>query len=177
MLADSSNSSLEAHDALKILNPRKAKVKSKQTNLGHLESFFDFKPKISQNLVEINLNIRTYSEAQTITVKKKNGKYTTEHWTAKHKRHKKQKNSIFWAYLEVKEFVKYPCTLTFIRYAPKLLDKHDNLPMSMKWICDAICAEITGEHRPGLADNFEGLTIKYDQVKSKQYAVKIIIEF
>lgn len=139
--------------------------------------FLDYLPKIERNKVEINLNLRTYSEAQTIAVKKKNGKYTTEHWTAKHKRHKKQKNAIFWAYMEVRQFVKYPCILTFVRYAPKMLDAHDNLPMAMKWICDALCAEITGEHRPGLADNFQGLTIKYDQVKSKNYAVKIIIEF
>ncbi len=137
----------------------------------------DCKPIIQENKVTIFLNLRTYSEAQTIAVKKKNGKYTTEHWTAKHKRHKKQKNIVFWSYQEVKQFVKYPCTLTFVRYAPKTLDAHDNLPMSQKWIVDALCAEITGEHRPGLADNFEGLTIKYDQVKSKVYGVKIIIEF
>ena len=159
----------------------KPKPKTRTTKLAKSPKIpdipLDCKPKIETNRVEINLNIRTYSEAQTIAVKKKNGKYTTEHWTAAHRRHKKQKNLVFWSYLEVKEFVKYPCTITFIRYAPNKLDKHDNLPMSMKWICDAICAEITGEHRPGLADNFEGLIIKYDQVVSKQYGVKIVIEF
>ena len=153
------------------------KIEKKPKELLEKEVFLDFSPKIDSNRVELNLNLRTYSEAQTIAVKKKNGKYTTEHWTAKHKRHKKQKNAIFWAYMEVREFVKYPCTITFVRYAPKTLDAHDNLPMSFKWICDALAAEITGEHRPGLADNFEGLTIKYDQVKSKVYGVKIIIEF
>jgi hypothetical protein len=165
------SSGLQKNKNVESPQKRKKELKSEMCE------FKDNSPKIEPNKVEINLNLITLSEAQTIAVKKKNGKYTTEHWTAKHKRHKKQKNAVYWAYLEVRSFIRYPCTITFIRYAPKTLDKHDNLPMSMKWICDALCAEITGEHRPGLADNFEGLTIKYDQVKSKVYGVKIIIEF
>lgn len=84
---------------------------------------------------------------------------------------------VFWAFLEVKHLVKLPCILTFIRYAPAFLDKHDNLPMSMKWICDALCAEITGEYRPGKADSSKEIEIKYDQIKSDILGVKIIIEF
>lgn len=153
-------------------------LKKKKENQPKIpEVTLDFQPVIQQNCIILTLPIRTVSEAQTIAVKNKNGKYTTEHWTAKHKRHKRQKKEVFFAYLEIRHHVRYPCTITFIRYAPKMLDAHDNLPMSFKWICDALCAEITGEHRPGLADNFEGLKIKYDQIKSKVYAVKIIIEF
>ena len=33
------------------------------------------------------------------------------------------------------------------RFAPNELDEFDNLPMSFKYIVDAICAIITGEHR------------------------------
>lgn len=67
--------------------------------------------------------------------------------------------------------------ILFVRYAPKTLDKHDNLPMSLKWIVDQTCSEITNEHRPGLADNFKDIDIHYDQVVSKQYYVKIVITF
>ena len=171
MIANGPNSALGRDDAIKNVKTRKAKAKPKQASLSLPIENLEFGSKIFPNvefpkLISLTLPIRTVSEANS-----------QEHWTKKHRRHKKQKNNLFFAYLEIKQFVKYPCTLTFIRYAPKMLDKHDNLPMSMKWLCDAICAEITGEHRPGLADNFEGLTIKYDQVKSKQYAVKIIITF
>jgi len=122
--------------------------------------------KLFTNSLEITLPIRTYSEANS-----------TEPWQKKHKRHKKQKNTLFWYFLECKKFVKLPCIVTFVRYAPKFLDAHDNLPISMKWLCDQLCAEITQDHRPGHADNFDGISIKYNQIKCKQYFVKIIIEF
>lgn len=123
-------------------------------------------PLITPNKVEFFLNIRTISEANC-----------SEHWTKRHKRHKKQKSILFWSFLEVKQYVKLPCTITFVRYAPKTLDKHDNLPMSMKWLCDALCAEITGNYIIGQADSSDQIKIQYDQIKSKIYAVKIIIEF
>jgi hypothetical protein len=47
----------------------------------------------------------------------------------------------------------------------------------MKYINDQVCAEITGDHRPGRADDNEEITIQYDQIKSKVFGVKIIIEF
>lgn len=100
-----------------------------------------------------------------------------EPWQKRHKRHKEQKKAVFVALLEAKHYVRRPCTITFIRFAPKTLDKHDNLPMSLKYICDAVCAEITGDFRPGLADNAEDITIKYDQEKSSEYFVKVIISY
>lgn len=129
------------------------------------ESYLKY-PLITPNSVEFFLNIKTISEANC-----------QEHWTKRHKRHKKQKNILFWSFLEVKPFVKLPCTITFIRLAPKTLDVHDNLPMSQKWLCDQLCAEITGDFRAGRADDSDQIKIKYDQIKSKVYAVKIIIEF
>jgi len=126
----------------------------------------EFGWKLYPESLEITLPIRTISEANC-----------QEHWTKRHRRHKKQKNTLFWSIIECIKFVKFPCTITFIRYAPKFLDAHDNLPMSMKWICDQVCAEITQDFRPGRADNFDGISIKYDQIKSKIYAVKIKIEF
>lgn len=47
----------------------------------------------------------------------------------------------------------------------------------MKYLNDQLCAEITNDHRPGRADDSDQIEIKYDQIKSKVYGVKIIIEF
>lgn len=156
--------SLEAKPSKKGLKKRNSTKPAKTPKTPDIP--LDFAAKVLLNYIELTLPIRTISEANCF-----------EPWQKKHKRHKSQKKIVFFSILEYKYLIKLPCVITFIRYAPKALDKHDNLPISMKWICDALCAEITGEHRPGLADNFEGLTIKYDQVKSKQYAVKIIITF
>ena len=111
----------------------------------------------------------------TLDVKAANEANHAEPWRKRHARHQIQKKEVFVALLACKEIIKLPCTLRFIRYAPKMLDAHDNLPMSMKWICDQTCAEITGELRPGLADNIEGFKFEYDQVKCKTYGVKIEI--
>lgn len=57
------------------------------------------------------------------------------------------------------------------------MDAHDNLRMALKYLLDSVCAEITGELRPGLADANPGFTFEYDQQKSKNYAVKIEIRW
>jgi hypothetical protein len=126
----------------------------------------DFGSSFENDTVTLTLPLRTVSEANCF-----------EPWQKKHKRHKAQKKAVFFAILEHKHLIRLPCRITFIRYAPKFLDKHDNLPISQKFICDQVCAEITGEHRAGRADDNELIQIKYDQVKSKVYGVKIIIEF
>ena len=69
-----------------------------------------------------------------------------------------------------------PCHVTLTRYAPRKLDRFDNLPMSMKYILDAVCEVITGDYIPGRADSHEGLTVAYEQVISKDYGVKIRIQ-
>ena len=79
--------------------------------------------------------------------------------------------------LLVKQLIEMPCVLKVTRFAPKMLDRHDNLPYSAKWVMDQLCAEITGDHRPGRADGYEGFTFQYDQVKSKKYYVKIEISW
>ena len=167
IVSNSSNSNskvLSKHQKSNTATNTPAKVKKPRKVA--LKENFEFGSKIEGNGIILSLPIKTISEANC-----------EQHWTTRHKRHKKQKNAIFWAFLEVKHLVKLPCTLTFVRYAPKFLDRHDNLPMSMKWLCDALCAEITGEYRPGLADNSDKIEIKYDQIKSKVYGVKVIIEF
>jgi len=190
MNANSSNSSFKAIGAYKKTRTRKAKVNKKQgltsdlcenlekpaesvkindialncTNKSAESIVFENIVKLGR--IELTLPIRTVSEANNF-----------DPWQKKHKRHKAQKRTVFFALVNLKRYITLPCTITFVRYAPKPLDKHDNLPMSLKWICDSTCAEITGEHRPGLADNFQDININYGQVISKTYAVKIIIDY
>jgi len=102
---------------------------------------------------------------------------SSEGWRVKHARHKKQKRQIFFEMIPIKHLIKLPCTLKITRFAPKMLDRHDNLPYSSKWVNDQLCAEITGDLRPGRADDHDGFAFQYDQVKSKKYYVKIEISW
>ena len=111
------------------------------------------------------LPLRTLSEANI-----------SEHWTKRADRHKKQKLMVSYAMSRVKPYISMPCTITCKRYGTRLLDAHDNLPISFKHILDQICVAITGDKRPGRADGHPGLTFKYDQEKSKTYYIKITIE-
>ena len=146
-----------------VQTPRKEK-KPLKTEINHVE--LNFGCFILPNSLTLTLPIRTVSEANC-----------TEPWQKRHKRHKAQKKAIFSAIVEHKHLLRLPCCITYIRYAPKQLDRHDNLPMSMKYLNDQLCAEITSDFRPGRADDTDQITIKYDQIKSKNYGVKIIIEF
>ena len=126
------------------------------------------------------LPIVTLSEANGILSKTrfyKNGKPKPEHWTEKHDRHKKQKRAIFYALSPLINHVQLPCLITLKRYGPKFLDKHDNLPISFKWILDQVCDMLIPGKKPGEADNDERIEIKYDQEKSKEYKVQIKIEW
>lgn len=113
----------------------------------------------------------------TESIKLANEANSSEGWRAKNARHKAQKKAVFIAMLPIKHLIKMPCTLKVTRFAPKELDRHDNLPYSAKWVMDQLCAEITGDLRPGRADNHEGFSFEYDQVKSKKYATKIEISW
>jgi hypothetical protein len=188
MLTDGLISHIQTDEAIKKVKTRKAKVKSKQASLGLPNDSAEFKTKTAKSpkiphipldfetkifpnvdlpkLISLTLPIRTVSEANCF-----------EPWQKKHKRHKNQKKIVFFALLEVKHLIKLPCKIKYIRYAPKELDVFENLPMSFKYINDSVCAEITGDYRPGRADGTKEITQSCDQVKSKQYAVKIIIEF
>lgn len=109
-----------------------------------------------------------------------------EHWTKKHKRHKLQKQ-IVQSVMKMQSVTSYPqgvvdvwrfvipCHIKLTRIAPGTLDRWDNLPMSLKYVLDAICAVVTGDYRPGRADDNEGITVSYDQKFCKEYGV--ILEF
>lgn len=129
--------------------------------------------------VELFLPILTVSESNGGMKKavKKNGKtvYQNEHWSEKAKRHKSQKRHVHAILSQYREQLALPCMIILTRFAPNKLDKHDNLPYSLKWILDAICEVITGDYRPGRADASDEIEVKYQQVSSKEYAVKIEI--
>jgi hypothetical protein len=151
-----SRSSQKERGAMTILPNKKKSLEAKLTLFS----------KVTQGGVEITLPVRTVSEVNC-----------TEHWTKKHKRHKLQQKILALALKTSKCQIKLPCHIKLIRYAPKKLDKHDNLPISMKYILDACCAIITGDYRPGRADDDERISISYDQVQYPHYGVKILITF
>lgn len=134
------------------------------------------------NSIEIGAPILTCSEAnggRKRAVKRFGGTiYKTEHWSDKAKRHKKQKGLIrmMLTVARTRDFIRLPCKITLTRYATRKLDRFDNLPMSLKYILDAVCEVITGDYVPGRADSHEGLQVEYDQITSKQYFVKVKIE-
>lgn len=102
----------------------------------------------SLNGIRFQLPIHTVSEANNF-----------DKWKDKSARHQAQKKAIFNAFYSYRPFLKLPCTIRMTRVAPKALDVFENLPMSMKYIVDAICTELTGERRAGLADSDERITI------------------
>ncbi len=130
-----------------------------------LDVKFEACSKSGPGWVEITLPLRTISEANCF-----------EHWTKKQKRHRIQQKSIGLLLNPLKSIIKLPCHIELTRYAPKSLDKHDNLPMSFKYILDACCAIIKNDFRPGRADDDDRFTVSYDQVKSKNYGIKIVIK-
>lgn len=131
--------------------------------------------------IEVTLPIFTASEANGgVKISfKRNGKtcYKNEHWSDKHRRHKHQKTMVFIFLQKYQNFFLLPCYITLTRYAPRKLDQADNLPMSLKYILDAICAVVTGDYRPGRADSSELIDVSYAQEFSKEYFVKIFIKF
>jgi len=127
---------------------------------------FKYSSNSSKDGIVVTLPLRTVSESNT-----------REHYFVKAKRHTIQKQMVTLALRKHKQDITFPCTLTVTRYAPGTLDKHDNLPMSMKWIVDACCECITGEKRAGRADDDERISIKYDQVRCKVYGVMISIQY
>lgn len=112
----------------------------------------------------IHLPIRTKSEANCF-----------EPWRVKYLRHKKQQQLVAFVLRPLRDKLQLPCQIILTRYAPTLLDKFDNLPMSFKYIVDAVCAIITGNYVAGKADSDERISISCDQVKSKDYGIKIEI--
>jgi hypothetical protein len=129
-------------------------------------SKLEAKTEIEENRIALMLPIRTVSEANC-----------SESWPVKHKRHSRQKLLVSLALKPLRERVKLPARIVLTRFAPRELDRHDNLPMSFKYIVDAVCSILTRNYIPGRADNDDRILIEYDQVKSQKYGIKIEINF
>lgn len=127
-----------------------------------------------ENKIEFILPVKTVSEANCF-----------EPWRKKHARHKIQKRAVASAMIESRynkdtgevRDIKMPCTVRMTRFAPRYLDEQDNLRISLKYVLDSICAEITQDFRPGRADGKPGFTFQYAQEKSKIYSVKVEITY
>lgn len=120
--------------------------------------------EVSEGKVLVDLPIRTKSEANSF-----------EPWRVKYCRHKDQQRTVAIGLKPHRDKIKLPCKIMLTRFAPDFLDVFDNLPMSFKYIVDAVCAIITGETRAGKADSDKRITIACDQVKSEAYGIRIEI--
>jgi len=124
------------------------------------------KSEVYGGRVVLDLPLQTKSEANCF-----------EPWQVKHGRHKDQQRVVAIGLTPLRDHVSLPCKIMLTRFAPDALDVFDNLPMSFKYIVDAVCAIITGEYRAGKADSDKRITIACDQVKSAAYGVRIEITF
>lgn len=140
------------------------KVATKKKN--GLEGLIKLKSEVREGSVILDLPLRTISEANNF-----------EHWTKKHKRHKAQQLLVATTLRPLKDKIKMPCKITLTRFAPHELDRFDNLPMSLKYIVDAVCAIITGNYMPGQADSDKRITLACDQIKCQEYGIRIEISF
>lgn len=125
---------------------------------------FPFSVESFAGSVILLLPVRTVSEANNF-----------DHHMIKHKRHKSQQRTVKLALSQVNRQIVLPCHIILTRYAQRKLDKHDNLPMSLKYILDEICFFITGKDK-GKGDDDARISVAYDQVLSKDYGVKIEIQ-
>jgi len=101
---------------------------------------------------------------------------SSEHWTAKHRRHKKQKMAIKRAFLIDRPQITTPLRIVLTRIAPRELDGHDNLPASLKWIVDSIAAWFYPGKAAGRADDSKEIKWEYKQEKGskpREYGLRI----
>lgn len=139
---------------------------SSNNNERHMSDIYENTKKQEKNFVELKLPIRTVSEANS-----------SEHWTEKHKRHKKQK-FIVRAYLNKvpRSSIKLPVAIHLTRIAPRQLDRDDNLPMAFKYVKDYICDYIIPGLQAGRADDTHQISFSYSQEKGKPKEYAIIIK-
>ena len=124
------------------------------------------KSEVLEGKVLLDLPLQTVSEANCF-----------EPWQVKHGRHKQQQRTVAAGLNPLRDKISLPCKIMLTRFAPDELDAFDNLPMSFKYIVDAVCAIITGEYRAGKADSDKRISIACGQVKSAEYGVRIEITF
>lgn len=92
-----------------------------------------------------------------------------EHFRVTAKRKKEHRDAVAWA-LQGRERPSLPVVVTFTRVSPGTLDAHDNLPSSMKNVCDEVAKWL------GIDDSDELVTWKYAQQKCKRGEFGVILE-
>lgn len=100
---------------------------------------------------------------------------THEHWTKSSKRHKTQKILIKKHLSAISLYKNENIVIYIWRISSRKLDKEDNLPMSMKWVKDAIADLIYPGQQAGRADDTNMIEWKYGQEKGKvkQKAIRV----
>lgn len=144
------------------VTPKKSRVSKYRRSWAKRSAKFELSP----GKVLVDLPLRTKSEANCF-----------EPWRVKYARHQEQKRAVALALTPAREQIRLPCRIMLTRYAPDELDVFDNLPVSFKYIVDAVCSIITGEYRAGKADSDKRITIACDQEKSKEYGIRIEITY
>lgn len=118
---------------------------------------------------ECELLIKTISEANS-----------HQHWSQSKSRHSMQKKHIYLAFKDL--IVPLPCTVKLSRISPRLLDGHDNLKTSFKWIVDQLAECIIRNNEPnqtykgpGRYDNDPRIKWEYAQEKGKPQRIRVEI--
>lgn len=151
-----SNSNQNEFGSINIAPKRKKSLKAKIT----------LNSEVLERKVTITIPIRTVSELNC-----------SENRWKKSDRHKAQRGAISRILGPLREKILLPCHMHLVRYAPRKLDAHDNLPASLKYIVDSCCAVISGDYRPGKADSDKSFSFSYGQETCSDYGVKIEFTF
>lgn len=112
--------------------------------------------------IDVVLPIKTISEINTF-----------EHWTKRYARSKAQKSAVKLLFREFGN-IELPCIVLLRRIGKRFLDD-DNLPTALKYVRDAIADSLIPGLNPGVADGDKRIQWHYDQVKGKQYGVRVVI--
>ncbi len=117
-------------------------------------------------MIEKIIPLRIISEANT-----------TEHWSKKSARHRKQKYLVCLFLRPVISTISLPCHVQLTRIAPRMLDEHDNLRSSLKWVVDSIAGLLLPNLADGRADDDKRISWAYDQERRgiREYALKVVI--
>jgi len=101
----------------------------------------------------------------------------SEHWSKKSARHRKQKHMISLFLKPVISKISLPCHVQLTRIAPRMLDEHDNLRSSLKWVVDSIAGLLLPNLAEGRADDDKRISWSYNQERRgiREYGLKVVI--
>jgi len=89
-----------------------------------------------------------------------------EHWSVSARRHKRQKLLVRLALNGHVCQLKPPYHVSIVRYSPGILDGHDNLPGSLKYVTDAIAESLFPGQAAGRADSDPRITWHFNQTRN-----------